>query len=75
MSQVVEARAQIEQAKGVLMAAYGITADRAFDILVWRSQETNIKVRELASRFLAAVAGALPHDTGKQIDQVLLNLT
>jgi PAS domain S-box-containing protein len=75
VSQVVEARAQIEQAKGVLMAAYGITADRAFDILVWRSQETNIKVRELASRFLAAMAGKLPDDTGKHIDQVLLNLT
>lgn len=33
-----------EQAKGVLMAAYGSTANHAFKILAWRSQETNIKV-------------------------------
>src|SRR5215510_3999317 len=33
-----EHRAIIEQAKGILMMTYGISADRAFDILVWRSQ-------------------------------------
>lgn len=32
--------AVIEQAKGVLMAAYGIAADRAFEIVARRSQET-----------------------------------
>ncbi|WP_396885585.1 ANTAR domain-containing protein [Mycolicibacterium sp. CBMA 226] len=37
LSGVVEARALIEQAKGVLMVAYGVDADRAFDILKWRS--------------------------------------
>jgi PAS domain S-box-containing protein len=74
LSQVAVSRAHIEQAKGILMAAYGISAERAFDILVWRSQETNIKVRDFASRFLVAMAGQLPHDTDKQIDQVLLNL-
>ncbi len=46
LSKVTEARAEIEQAKGLIMAAYGIGADRAFDILVWRSQETNVKVRK-----------------------------
>ena len=35
-----EHRAFIEQAKGVLMMTYGIPAERAFDILVWRSQES-----------------------------------
>jgi hypothetical protein len=43
-------RACIEQAKGMLMQTYGIGADRAFDILVWRSQTTNIKLRDLAGR-------------------------
>ena len=38
----------IEQAKGVLMMTYGISAERAFDILVWRSQVTNTKLRRLA---------------------------
>ncbi|WP_445170538.1 PAS and ANTAR domain-containing protein [Mycolicibacterium sp. Dal123E01] len=74
VSKVAEARADIEQAKGILMAAYGISADRAFDILVWRSQETNIKVRELARRFTSAMAGALPANTRAQVDRALLNL-
>ncbi|MCV7039311.1 antitermination regulator [Mycolicibacterium moriokaense] len=75
VSKVAEARAEIEQAKGLLMAAYGISADRAFDILVWRSQETNIKVRELARRFLAEMAGTFPADTRSQVDHALLNIS
>jgi len=71
---VADARARIEQAKGVLMAAYGITDKRAFDILVWRSQETNLKVRELATRFLDAVAGTASADTRTHIDHALLTL-
>jgi PAS domain S-box-containing protein len=74
LSAVAEARSRIEQAKGVLMAAYGITAERAFDILVWRSQETNLKVRDLASRFLNAVAGKASTETQSHIDQALLTL-
>jgi PAS domain S-box-containing protein len=75
VSKVSEARAEIEQAKGLLMAAYGISADRAFDILVWRSQETNIKVRELAHRFITGMAGSLPADTRTQVDHALLNIS
>ena len=75
LSKVTKARAEIEQAKGLLMAAYGISADRAFDILVWRSQETNVKVRELAHRFVTAMAGNLPADTRRQVDQALLTIS
>lgn len=74
LSEVAESRAQIEQAKGVLMATYGITANKAFEILVWRSQETNVKVRELAEHFLAAIAGTASPDTTR-IDQALLSST
>jgi PAS domain S-box-containing protein len=45
-------RAIIEQAKGVLMMTYSISAERAFDILVWRSQETNTKLRTLAEQIV-----------------------
>jgi AmiR/NasT family two-component response regulator len=71
---VADARARIEQAKGVLMAAYGISAKRAFEILVWRSQETNLKVRELAARFLDAVTGTASADTRTHIDHALLTV-
>ncbi len=74
LSEAAAARASIEQAKGVLMTAYGISAERAFDILVWRSQETNIKLRELADRFLAAIAGTTPPERLTYIDHALLTI-
>ncbi|OBI23822.1 PAS and ANTAR domain-containing protein [Mycobacterium sp. E2238] len=74
LSAVADARARIEQAKGVLMAAYGISAERAFDILVWRSQETNLKLRDLASRFLDAVASKASAETQSEVDRALLTL-
>lgn len=72
VSEAAASRAVIEQAKGVLMAAYNISAGRAFDILVWRSQETNVKVRDLAAHFIASLAGALPTDAVSVIDHTLL---
>ncbi len=74
LSQVAASRARIEQAKGVLMATYGISEERAFDILVWRSQESNLKVRDLAARFLQAIAGKTSPDTLSHVDQALLTL-
>lgn len=72
LSDVAAHRAQIEQAKGVLMAAYGISAERAFDLLVWRSQETNVKVRDLAADFLDTVAGKFSPNTRIHIDHALV---
>jgi AmiR/NasT family two-component response regulator len=72
---IAENRAVIEQAKGVLMAAYGINAVRAFEILVWRSQETNIKLRELALRFMAAISAShLSPESRRTVDHTLLTL-
>jgi AmiR/NasT family two-component response regulator len=48
----VEHRAAIEQAKGVLMVVYDIDADAAFDLLIWRSQLTNINPHRLAERLM-----------------------
>lgn len=50
LARISERRAAIEQAKGMLMLVYGITADTAFNLLKWRSQETNIKLRALAEQ-------------------------
>ena len=46
----------IEQAKGVLVATYGIDADTAFDVLVRWSQHTNTKLRLLAAGLVAAAS-------------------
>lgn len=50
---VIEHRAVIEQAKGVLMRMYRVNAEQAFKILSWRSQETNTKLRDLAAQLVA----------------------
>nr|WP_309241075.1 PAS and ANTAR domain-containing protein [Nocardia sp. BSTN01] len=50
---VIEHRAVIEQAKGVLMRMYRVSAEQAFKILSWRSQETNTKLRDLAAQLIA----------------------
>jgi hypothetical protein len=58
------------------MAAYGIEPNRAFEILVWRSQETNIKIRELASRFMAAISAShLSPESRSHVDHTLLTLS
>jgi AmiR/NasT family two-component response regulator len=46
---IAEARAGIEQAKGMLMLIYGMDEPAAFELLKWRSQETNVKLRLLAA--------------------------
>jgi GAF domain-containing protein len=51
-------RAEIDQAKGVLMAQHAITAERAFQMLVLRSQHTNTKLRDVARDLLKSVTGA-----------------
>jgi fructose-specific component phosphotransferase system IIB-like protein len=50
VAEIAEARGGIEQAKGMLMLIYRITADSAFELLKWRSQECNVKLRVLAEQ-------------------------
>jgi ANTAR domain len=50
-------RAVIDQAKGVLMAVHGITAEEAFRVLVEQSQRENVKLHALAERFVADLIG------------------
>lgn len=48
-------RAEIDQAKGVLMAVHGISAEEAFTRLVDQSQRQNTKLREVAHQLLNSV--------------------
>ncbi|GAB0104275.1 PAS and ANTAR domain-containing protein [Nocardia sp. JMUB6875] len=52
LPELYAARAVIEQAKGALMVTYGIDAEQAFRVLIWRSQETNTKLRLLAGQLV-----------------------
>lgn len=53
LNEITENRAAIEQIKGMLMLIYRVDSDTAFELLRWRSQETNVKLRVLAERLLA----------------------
>lgn len=57
VAEVATNRATIEQAKGMLMLIYRVDADRAFEILRWRSATTNTKLRLLAEQIVHDVRG------------------
>jgi PAS domain S-box-containing protein len=71
-----ENRAAIEQAKGVLMYVYRVSAEQAFRVLQWRSQETNVKLRALAKQLLAEVSTLISPTTAvqNQFDHLLLTV-
>jgi hypothetical protein len=56
----------IEQAKGILMAQTGCGAEQAFEMLRRASQQSNVKVRDLAGAIIYRAAGAEPNGGGGQ---------
>jgi fructose-specific component phosphotransferase system IIB-like protein len=62
LAEIAENRATIEQAKGMLMLVYRVDADAAFDLLRWRSQAANVKLRILAEQLLVDFAGLVYED-------------
>ena len=71
-----EARALIEQAKGLLMAIYRVSPEQAFGVLRWRSQETNTKLRSLAKQLIIENATLPPPsaETQATFDHLLLTV-
>jgi GAF domain-containing protein len=53
MRRAMESRAVIEQAKGVLMERYKVTAEQAFTLLTHASQRVNVKLRDVAEELTA----------------------
>lgn len=52
----LDARATIEQAKGILIALSGVTAETAFSVLRRLSQDSNVKVRVVAAELVAVAS-------------------
>ncbi|MDA2893577.1 PAS and ANTAR domain-containing protein [Mycolicibacterium sp. BiH015] len=74
VASIDEKRSTIQQAVGMIRMAYGVSEDRALDVLKWRSQETNVKLRTIADRLVSQVASApLVADARTRLDQILLN--
>ena len=76
LPRVIEARAEIEQAKGALRVVYGISDEQAFALLRWRSQQTNTKLRALAAQLLTELEclKARTASLRSQVDHLLLTV-
>lgn len=75
VDEIAKSRGNIEQAKGMLMLIYGLNADAAFELLKWRSQETNIKLRILAEQIVtdfSTADGGIDFPLREVYDRLLL---
>lgn len=57
LREALTSRASIDQAKGIIMARYGVDADEAFRRLVRMSNDSNVRVAEVATALVYAAAG------------------
>ncbi|WP_330181376.1 PAS and ANTAR domain-containing protein [Nocardia sp. NBC_01503] len=76
LPELYRARTVIEQAKGALMLVYGISAEQAFRVLTWRSQETNTKIRTLSQQLVAEAVdmGGAAVELRTRFDHLLLTV-
>ncbi|RDI65593.1 PAS and ANTAR domain-containing protein [Nocardia pseudobrasiliensis] len=76
LPQLVADRAIVEQATGMLMWVYRISAEQALKILTWRSDETGTPLRLFAARLIADLSQEppLPASTTAAVDHLLLTL-
>jgi PAS domain S-box-containing protein len=74
---IVSHREVIDQAKGMLMVTYQLSADAAFAVLVWRSQQLNVKLSTVAQQLVAKLPDLVNVHPAMRapIDHYLLTLT
>jgi anti-anti-sigma factor len=57
LRRAMETRPDIDLARGILMASFGLSADEAWEVLVEASQKTNTKLHRLARDVVTTVGG------------------
>jgi anti-anti-sigma factor len=57
LRRAMQTRPVIDQARGVLMASFGLSPENAWNVLVSVSQNTNTKLHQLADEVVTAVQG------------------
>jgi anti-anti-sigma regulatory factor len=72
--QQLESVRVIEEAKGMLMQDFDLSADQAFDVLKTLSQETNVKLREIAEDLVQALSGKVSGNTAVTSFDTLISL-
>jgi GAF domain-containing protein len=71
LEEALSTRGMIEQAKGIIIAGQGCSADEAFQLLVTTSQRSHVKLHDLATELVErardrAAAGGRDHDRGSR---------
>lgn len=66
LERAVQTRDEIGQAKGILIERFGITGERAFDLLVESSQTTNTKLADVAHWLVAESAVRGPGERSRR---------
>lgn len=77
VTQIAEGRGPIERVKGMLMLIYGIEPEAAFELLKWRSQLTNVKLRAIVdqlTRELTSLASETRLPPRSVFDQLLITV-
>lgn len=60
LEEALSSRGVIEQAKGIVMARQGCSADQAFELLVGISQHKHVKLRDVAGDLVQRVENRPP---------------
>jgi AmiR/NasT family two-component response regulator len=68
-------RAEIDQARGMVMALAPCSSDRAWEVLVQVSQHCNVKLRDVAAALVATTQDrTLPQPLRRELRQALRHL-
>lgn len=68
LRRAMRSRGTIDLARGILMAAFGLSQDDAWKVLVATSQHTNTKLRSLAEQVVDSTGGTpLPESVRKRL--------
>ncbi len=68
LTEAISSRDLIGQAKGILMQRHRVSGDKAFEILIKASQDSNIKLREVAGFLVEHAEASAAHEPAARQD-------
>ncbi|MFF7444595.1 MULTISPECIES: anti-sigma factor antagonist [unclassified Streptomyces] len=76
LRRAMQTRGLTDQARGILMATFSLTAEEAWNVLVMTSQNTNTKLHRGAQQLVDSIRGeALPEATRQQLSTAVAHVT
>ncbi|WP_078841531.1 ANTAR domain-containing protein [Streptomyces acidiscabies] len=76
LRRAMRTRPEIDLARGILMASFGLSPDEAWDVLVKASQNTNTKLHRLASTVVTTVRGEpLPDPVRQHLTEAVASVS